>query len=94
MTLNSFLQNGAGCCLIWIGGVMAMNGDLTVGALITFQLYFNSIQTNYRTLQVNQSIFSRIWRLRRPYLVYIRTTNSVFGLNRDPGALVHVSPTT
>ena len=27
---------------------------------------------------------SRIWRLHRPYLVYIRTKFFVFGVNRDP----------
>ena len=35
------------------------------------------------------AVFFRIWRLCRPYLVYIPTTYFVFGVNKG---LMHVSP--
>ena len=33
--------------------------------------------------RIHKPVFFRIWLLRRPYVVYIRTANFVFSVNRD-----------
>jgi ABC-type multidrug transport system fused ATPase/permease subunit len=50
--INSYLDLGAGVLILWYGGNLAM-GDhrgLTPGQLITFQLYWNMINSAYKGL--------------------------------------------
>lgn len=51
-TINSYLDLGAGVLILWYGGNLAMgsNQGLTPGQLITFQLYWNMINSAYKGL--------------------------------------------
>ena len=54
-TLTSYLDLGTTVLLLWYGGLVVMNRDdnqddpLTVGKLITFQLYWSAIHTTHTT---------------------------------------------
>lgn len=60
--LTSYLDLGTGVLLLWYGGTLAMkpnSPDLTVGALITFQLYWNMINSAYNGLMGILNSFTR-----------------------------------
>ena len=59
--LNDYLELGAGVLILWYGGTMAMepHGSITVGQLITYQLYWNIINTAVQALNDNITTFTR-----------------------------------
>ena len=53
VTLTNLLELGTSVLILWLGGGMTMerpNPRLTIGSLITFQLYFNSVTSSYTAL--------------------------------------------
>lgn len=52
VTINSYLELGSGILILWYGGLMAMNGEegMSVGKLITYQLYWNMLNNAYNNL--------------------------------------------
>ena len=53
VALTSLLELGTSVLILWLGGGMTMeepNPRLTIGSLITFQLYFNSVTSSYTAL--------------------------------------------
>jgi ABC-type multidrug transport system fused ATPase/permease subunit len=48
VAINDWLDLGASVLILWYGGVLVMNNRLSVGRLITFQLYWNQIQSAYK----------------------------------------------
>lgn len=51
--LTNLLELGTSVLILWLGGGMAMEKPtprLTIGSLITFQLYFNSVTSSYTAL--------------------------------------------
>jgi ATP-binding cassette subfamily B protein len=59
VAVNDWLDLGASVLILWYGGVLVMNDRLSAGKLITFQLYWNQIQSAY------QSIMSVLMSLTR-----------------------------
>eukprot|EP00271_Cylindrocystis_brebissonii_P005331 TRINITY_DN17326_c0_g1_i1.p1 TRINITY_DN17326_c0_g1~~TRINITY_DN17326_c0_g1_i1.p1 ORF type:complete len:952 (-),score=203.08 TRINITY_DN17326_c0_g1_i1:320-3175(-) len=59
VAVNNWLDLGASVLILWYGGVLVMDGRLSIGKLITFQLYWNLIQSGY------QSIMSVLMSLTR-----------------------------
>lgn len=59
VAINNWLDLGASVLILWYGGVLVMEGRLSIGKLITFQLYWNLIQSGY------QSIMSVLMSLTR-----------------------------
>lgn len=65
--LTNYLDLGAGVLILWFGGLTIFNiesgridnSDLTIGKLITFQLYWNMINTSYKGLQNIITAFTR-----------------------------------
>jgi len=57
VAINNWLDLGASVLILWYGGVLVMDGHLSIGKLITFQLYWNQIQSGYQTvMQVLMSL--------------------------------------
>ena len=53
VALTNLLELGTAVLILWLGGGMTMerpNPRLTIGSLITFQLYFNSVTSSYTAL--------------------------------------------
>mmetsp|Transcript_19604 Transcript_19604/g.49066 ORF Transcript_19604/g.49066 Transcript_19604/m.49066 type:complete len:735 (+) Transcript_19604:347-2551(+) len=53
VALTNLLELGTSVLILWLGGGMTMerpNPRLTIGSLITFQLYFNSVTSSYTAL--------------------------------------------
>lgn len=50
--INSYLELGASVLILWYGGSMAMDDkhEMTPGRLITYQLYWNMLNTSYKSL--------------------------------------------
>eukprot|EP00793_Prasinoderma_coloniale_P000967 PRCOL_00007057-RA len=59
--LNNYLDLGAMVLMLWYGGVIVMSGDgsLTAGGLITYQLYWNMLQSSFKSLQNVITSFTR-----------------------------------
>lgn len=59
--INRYLDLGAGVLVLWYGGSMAMQGQdgVSVGALITFQLYWGRIQNAFKGLNGLLNEFTR-----------------------------------
>eukprot|EP01123_Difflugia_compressa_P012228 TRINITY_DN5157_c0_g1_i1.p1 TRINITY_DN5157_c0_g1~~TRINITY_DN5157_c0_g1_i1.p1 ORF type:complete len:555 (-),score=88.05 TRINITY_DN5157_c0_g1_i1:15-1595(-) len=59
--LTEYIELSISVLLLWYGGSVAMNdnGVLTVGKLITFQLYWNMLRSSYSTLVENVNSFTR-----------------------------------
>lgn len=50
VAVNDWLDLGASVLILWYGGVLVMRGRLSMGKLITFQLYWNQIQSGYKSI--------------------------------------------
>ena len=53
VALTNLLELGTSVLILWLGGGMTMERPdprLTIGALITFQLYFNAVTSSYTAL--------------------------------------------
>ena len=53
VALTNLLELGTAVLILWLGGGMTMerpNPRLTIGSLITFQLYFNNVTSSYTCL--------------------------------------------
>ncbi|EGB09624.1 hypothetical protein AURANDRAFT_24064 [Aureococcus anophagefferens] len=59
--VNNVLDYGAGWLILFYGGAQAMKrgGDMSAGKLVTYQLYFNKIQSSYNQLISLLSSFTR-----------------------------------
>jgi ABC-type multidrug transport system fused ATPase/permease subunit len=59
--LNNSLDLGAGVLILWFGGTIAMqvNGAITVGALIKYQLYYNMMNNGIQALSNVLNSFTR-----------------------------------
>ncbi len=63
--LTNYLDLGAGILILYFGGISILNNnnkshnELTVGKLITFQLYWNMINNAYKGLQNVLTAFTR-----------------------------------
>ena len=59
--INSYLDLGAGVLILWYGGWLAMQNDgrLTAGKLITYQLYWNMMNSAYQSLVDIVNTFTR-----------------------------------
>jgi ATP-binding cassette subfamily B protein len=59
--LTNYLDLGTGVLVLWYGGtvVMAPDSTIEVGNLITFQLYWNMINSSYQALQGVLSSFTQ-----------------------------------
>jgi hypothetical protein len=60
--LTSYLDLGTGVLILYYGGTLVMDGEMSVGELVTFQLYWNMMNNAYQNLQVS------VLRLRIPFL--------------------------
>jgi len=60
-SFNSYLDLGAGVLILWYGGTIAMSptGSITVGELIKYQLYWNTINTSIQALNNVLNNFTR-----------------------------------
>ena len=60
-TINSYLELGAGCLILWYGGCLAIDGkdDMSPGKLITYQLYWNMLNNAYKSLLDIVTSFTR-----------------------------------
>ena len=59
--INSYLDLGAGVLILWYGGWLAIqhDGRLTAGRLITYQLYWNMMNSAYQSLVDIVNTFTR-----------------------------------
>ena len=57
--LTSYLDLGTAVLILWFGGVLCMNGELSIGELVTFQLYWNMMNSSYQSLQGLVTSFTR-----------------------------------
>ncbi len=60
--INSYLELGAAVLILWYGGLMAMDDDkhkMTPGRLITYQLYWNMLNSAYKSLLDIVTSFTR-----------------------------------
>jgi len=59
--LAGYLDLGTGVLILWYGGLIVLRGDsrLTVGKLVTFQLYWNLMNAAYQSLQGLATSFTR-----------------------------------
>eukprot|EP00899_Mesostigma_viride_P009873 jgi/Mesvir1/18888/Mv18887-RA.1 len=49
LAINNWLDLGAGVVILWYGGMLVMDHHLSIGRLITFQLYWSMIQDGYQS---------------------------------------------
>ena len=50
---TGYLDLGAGVLILWYGGTLVLrdDGTMTIGSLVTFQLYWNMMNSAYQNLQ-------------------------------------------
>ena len=60
-TMNTFLELGASVLILWYGGMMVMDekDKMTMGNLITYQLYWNMLNNSYKSLLDIVTSFTR-----------------------------------
>jgi len=60
-TINSYLELGAGVLILWYGGSLAIDGadGMSAGKLITYQLYWNMLNSAYKSLLDIVTSFTR-----------------------------------
>ncbi|KAL3936128.1 MAG: hypothetical protein SGBAC_008483 [Bacillariaceae sp.] len=57
--LTNYLDLGSGILILYYGGILVYNGELTVGELVTFQLFWNMMNNAYQNLQGLITSFTR-----------------------------------
>ncbi|KAJ1460980.1 P-loop containing nucleoside triphosphate hydrolase protein [Pelagophyceae sp. CCMP2097] len=59
--LTGYLDLGTGVLILWYGGLIVLGGEegLTIGELVTFQLYWNMMNSSYQNLQGLITSFTR-----------------------------------
>eukprot|EP00977_Amphora_coffeiformis_P012640 scaffold3185_cov161-Amphora_coffeaeformis.AAC.6 len=57
--LTGYLDLGTGVLILWYGGLLVFRGEISVGVLVTFQLYFNMMNNSYQNLQGLVTQFTR-----------------------------------
>jgi len=57
--LTGYLDLGAGVLILWFGGLLVYDGELSVGELVTFQLFWNMMNNAYQNLQGLITSFTR-----------------------------------
>lgn len=57
--LTGYLDLGAGVLILYFGGLLVYKGELTVGELVTFQLFWNMMNGAYENLQGLITSFTR-----------------------------------
>ena len=59
--LTGYLDLGTGVLILWVGGRIVLRGDgsLTIGELVTFQLYWTTMNAAYQALQGLVTSFTR-----------------------------------
>ena len=57
--LTGYLDLGAGVLILYFGGLLVYNGELSVGELVTFQLFWNMMNNAYQNLQGLVTSFTR-----------------------------------
>lgn len=57
--LTGYLDLGAGVLILYFGGLLVYNGEMSVGELVTFQLFWNMMNNAYQNLQGLVTSFTR-----------------------------------
>eukprot|EP00980_Cylindrotheca_fusiformis_P015134 scaffold4180_cov99-Cylindrotheca_fusiformis.AAC.15 len=57
--LTGYLDLGSGVLILYFGGLLVYHGELTVGELVTFQLFWNMMNNAYQSLQGLVTNFTR-----------------------------------
>lgn len=57
--LTGYLDLGAGVLILYFGGLLVYKGEMTVGELVTFQLFWNMMNNAYQSLQGLVTSFTR-----------------------------------
>jgi ABC-type multidrug transport system fused ATPase/permease subunit len=57
--LTGYLDLGSGVLILYFGGLLVYNGELSVGELVTFQLFWNLMNNAYQNLQGLITSFTR-----------------------------------
>jgi len=57
--LTGYLDLGAGILILYFGGLLVLEGAMTVGELVTFQLFWNMMNNAYQNLQGLITSFTR-----------------------------------
>jgi ABC-type multidrug transport system fused ATPase/permease subunit len=57
--LTGYLDLGSGVLILYFGGLLVYNGELSVGELVTFQLFWNLMNNAYQNLQGLITDFTR-----------------------------------
>eukprot|EP00038_Savillea_parva_P030911 m.81314 g.81314 ORF g.81314 m.81314 type:complete len:1003 (+) comp9403_c0_seq1:317-3325(+) len=57
--LTSYLDLGGTVLILWYGGDLTMAGEVTVGTLVAFRLYWGMINSNYKSLMQVLNSFTR-----------------------------------
>ena len=57
--LTGYLDLGSGVLILWFGGHLVYRGEMSVGELVTFQLFWNMMNNAYQNLQGLVTSFTR-----------------------------------
>jgi len=57
--LTSYLDLGAGVLILYFGGLLVYRGEMSVGELVTFQLFWNMMNDAYQNIQGLVTSFTR-----------------------------------
>ena len=57
--LTGYLDLGTGVLILYFGGLLVYEGQMTVGELVTFQLFWNMMNNAYQNLQGLITVFTR-----------------------------------
>eukprot|EP00529_Nitzschia_sp_RCC80_P008555 CAMPEP_0113454296 /NCGR_PEP_ID=MMETSP0014_2-20120614/7790_1 /TAXON_ID=2857 /ORGANISM="Nitzschia sp." /LENGTH=1145 /DNA_ID=CAMNT_0000345697 /DNA_START=149 /DNA_END=3586 /DNA_ORIENTATION=- /assembly_acc=CAM_ASM_000159 len=57
--LTGLLDLGSGVLILWFGGLLVFRGELSVGELVTFQLFWNMMNNAFQNLQSLITSFTR-----------------------------------
>lgn len=58
-SLTNYLDLGGTVLILWYGGRLALDGDVTVGTLVAFRIYWVMINSSYKNLMTVLTSFTR-----------------------------------